>query len=92
MGGLIALNAVNKSPSIFNHVVFAGTPFNAAPIILWALQHGVPGLKVLDAAAHQQFRSAFAFVPPYSVLTDWKGNAIDADFQSIKTWVYLYLV
>ncbi|KAJ3043446.1 hypothetical protein HDV00_005144 [Rhizophlyctis rosea] len=87
----VIARVANRRPDLLKGVIFAGTPFGAVPLMIWALRRGAPFMvnrSLMSASLHFAARSSFTFLP-----TDCKGlvndkeEDIPIDFYNADQWV-----
>lgn len=92
MGGLISHHAMQKNPSLFRGLLYAGVP-SSCPNILGPLKHGDAVLlssKILTQQVNFLMRSSYVFLPlDGRCFVDKKDTSIkyDIDFFDVKTWI-----
>jgi hypothetical protein len=92
MGGLVAHHAMQRDPSLFRGLLYAGVP-SSCPNILGPLRYGDAVLlssKVLTAKVNFLMRSSFVFLPLdghcFVDKNDIKKR-YDIDFFDVGTWI-----
>lgn len=91
MGGLITCAVLNRDPSLFQSVVFAGVPFQGGIAFLLDLHKGTrTGLnaKILSPDVLFSFPSVFTLFPETSGnrMLDANSKVIQVDFYSAPDW------
>lgn len=92
MGGLIAHHAMQKDPTIFRALLYAGVP-SSCPNILGPLKHGDSVLlssKILTQQVNFLMRSSYVFLPLNGRCFVNKTDSnvkYEIDFFDVNTWI-----